>query len=336
MEKDNDIPEDKMNETIQDNKTNNKKTNNKTLSPAEVEKSLESEIDFEKISVVSDVEKETLPKEEIEKAEVEKEKEIPKNKFDKESWTPKTTIGKQVKDGSIKDVDYILNNGLTILEPEIVEILIPDIEHDLLLIGQSKGKFGGGQRRVFRQTQKKTQEGNKPKFATYAIVGNRNGYFGLGYGKAKETVPAREKAIRKAKLNIQKITRGCGSWECNCGNPHTIPFAVEGRCGSVIVKLLPAPKGTGLCIEKECAKILALAGVKDVWSRTFGKTKTKINHIKAFLNAMNNLMKARITAKQKKDMNIVDGKLSTSDTKDEFMDILEEAEAKVNNNTNTT
>ena len=81
---------------------------------------------------------------------------------------------------------------------EIVDILLPNLETDLLLIGQSKGKFGGGQRRVFRQTQKKTREGNKPKFSTIAIAGNKDGYVGIGYGKSKETVPAREKAFRSA------------------------------------------------------------------------------------------------------------------------------------------
>ena len=72
--------------------------------------------------------------------------------------------------------------------------------------------------------KKKTKEGNKPKFATIAVIGNKNGYVGLGYGKAKETVPAREKAIRNAKLSIMKIRRGCGSWECGCKEPHSLTF----------------------------------------------------------------------------------------------------------------
>ncbi|MFT4305063.1 MAG: hypothetical protein ACMXX8_03140, partial [Candidatus Woesearchaeota archaeon] len=126
-------------------------------------------------------------------------------------WEPKTDLGKDVKNGKITDIDQILDSGKKILEPEIVDYLMPDLETDLLLIGQSKGKFGGGQRRVFRQTQKKTREGNKPQFATIAIVGDKNGHIGIGYGKSRETVPAREKAIRRAKLNIFKIRRGSGS-----------------------------------------------------------------------------------------------------------------------------
>ena len=57
-------------------------------------------------------------------------------------------------------------------------------------------------------------------------MGNKNGVIGVGYGKSKETVPAREKAFRNAKLNIFKIRRGCGSWECMCGEPHSIPFMI--------------------------------------------------------------------------------------------------------------
>ena len=102
-----------------------------------------------------------------------------------ERWVPKTEIGKKVKSGEITDIDQILDKGLRILEPEIVDILLPDLEKDLLLVGQSKGKFGGVQRRVFKQTQKKTREGNKPKFATFAVVGNKKGYVGTGFGKRK-------------------------------------------------------------------------------------------------------------------------------------------------------
>ena len=220
-----------------------------------------------------------------------------KNEFDKEGWKPKTLLGKKVKNGEVVNIDQILDKRDRILERQIVDILLPNLSTDLLLIGQSKGKFGGGARRVFKQTQKKTQEGNKPKFATFAIVGNEDGYIGVGYSKSKETVPAREKAIRNAKLNIIKIRRGCGSWQCGCKEPHTIPFAVEGKCGSVIIKLMPAPRGTGLCIEEECQKILKLAGIKDIWSKTLGQTKTKINLISACFNGLKKLMEIKIPKK---------------------------------------
>src|SRR3989344_6082291 len=179
--------------------------------------------------------------------------------FDKESWQPKTELGRKVKNGEITNIDDILDKGLKILEPEIVDCLIPNLESDLIMVGQSKGKFGGGKRSIWRQTQKKTAEGNKPSFSSLVVIGNRNGYVGMGIGKARETVPAREKALRKAKLNVIKVRRGCGSWECGCATPHTIPLKIEARCGSVRIKLLPAPKGANLSAEKEVCKLLSLA-----------------------------------------------------------------------------
>ena len=237
----------------------------------------------------------------------EKKSNVRVREFDKEAWKPKTSLGMKVKTGEIDNIDYILDNRFKILENEIVDILMPNLTTDLLLIGQSKGKFGGGQRRVFRQTQKKTQEGNKPKFGTLAIVGNEDGYVGIGYGKSKETVPAREKANRNARQNIIKILRGCGSWQCGCNNPHSVPFTVEGKYGSVRMKLIPAPRGTGLCIEGECGKLLKIAGIKDVWSQTFGQTGTKINLICACFGALKKLMEIKVQKETAENLSIVEG-----------------------------
>lgn len=262
---------------------------------------------------------EEIPKEEELKVEKEVMEDAPKEEeigakahkitFDVVAWDAKTSAGKAVKAGTITDIDEILDKGIRIFEAQIVEILLPTIESDLLLVGQAKGKFGGGQRRAFKQTQKKTREGNKPKFATFAVVGNGDGYVGIGYGKSKETVPSREKAIRNAKLNIFKIRRGCGSWQCACKEPHSIPFKVEGKCGSVIITLIPAPKGKGLCIESECAKILKFAGIKDVWAQTRGQTTSKGNLAKACEKALKQLMVVKIKSHQVENFGIVDGKI---------------------------
>ncbi|MGV8168561.1 MAG: 30S ribosomal protein S5 [Candidatus Nanoarchaeia archaeon] len=225
------------------------------------------------------------------------------------NWTPKTDLGRKVQNKEIQNIDEILDNGITILEPEIVDSLL-NLESELLLIGQAKGKFGGGQRRVFRQTQKKTREGNKPKFTTLAVVGNKDGYIGIGIGKSKETVPAREKALKNAKLNIFKISRGSGSWQSNSKEPNSIPFTVEGKCGSAEMKLIPAPKGTGLCIEKECAKILTLAGITDVWSKTQGQTKNKINLVNACEDALRKLVSTKIRPQDKEVLSLQEGKIT--------------------------
>jgi small subunit ribosomal protein S5 len=214
-----------------------------------------------------------------------------RRKEDVSDWIPKTRLGKEVKTGKIKKIDEIFAKGLKILEYQIVDMLLPDLESDIILIGQAKGKFGGGKRRIWRQTQKKSSEGNVPKFGCMAVVGDKKGFVGIGSGKAKETLPAKEKAMRKARLNIIKIKRGCGSFDCTCNELHSIPIKVEGKMGSIRIKLMPAPKGTGLVVDDECKKVLRLAGIKDVYSKSYGHTKTKFNMIKALIKALQKLDK---------------------------------------------
>ena len=202
-----------------------------------------------------------------------------------ESWSPKTKLGEEVKSGKIKDIDEILQSGRKILEAEISDYLLP-LKSDLISIGQSKGKFGGGKRRAWRQTQRKTEEGNVPTFSAMAIVGDEKGHIGYGYGNSMETLPARDKSLRKAKLNIIKVQRGCASFNCDCKELHTVPFKVTGKSGSVRITLIPAPQGTGLVAANELKKVLKLAGIKDVYTKTSGKVRTTFNAIKACFDAL--------------------------------------------------
>ena len=100
-------------------------------------------------------------------------------------------------------------------------------------------------------------------------------------------MPARDKSIRKAKLNMIRITRACSGFDCACDELHTVPFKVTGKAGSVRVTLIPAPQGTGLVVANEIKKMLKLAGIKDVYSKTFGRRRTTFNMIKACFDALN-------------------------------------------------
>jgi len=225
------------------------------------------------------------------KRETREERDIKEREASLDKWKPKTKIGKLVKAGKIKKIDEILGKH-KILEAEVIDSLL-DLKCDLLAIGQAKGKFGGGKRRVWRQTQRKTREGNVLTFSALAIVGDGEGHIGLGYGKSKETLPSREKAIRNAKLSIIKIKRGCGSFDCSCGENHTIPFKTQGKCGGSKIVLIPAPQGTGLVTGDEIKKILKLAGIKDIYSKSSGKTRTTLNLAKACIDALKNLDKIK-------------------------------------------
>jgi small subunit ribosomal protein S5 len=211
-----------------------------------------------------------------------------------EAWIPRTELGRAVRAGKVANIDVVLDEGKKIMEPQIVDLLIPNLKTDTLFIGQAKGKFGGGKRRAFRQTQKKTKEGNVLTFGVMAVVGDGHGHVGLGYGRAAETLPAKEKAIRKAKLNITKIQRGCASFDCSCEEEHSIPLTVSGKCGSVRVQLMPAPQGTGLVINDEMKKILKAVGIKDVYSKTAGKVNTTFNTAKALMMALEKIGEVRL------------------------------------------
>ena len=214
-----------------------------------------------------------------------------------EVWEPKTELGRQVKAGEVKNIDELIDSGVKIIEPEIVDTLLPGLNSELIHIGQAKGKFGGGQRRPFKRTQKKIREGARNKYTYLAVVGNGDGYIGIGKGSSRESMMARQRALANAKRNITKVFRGCGDWECGCRTTHSLPYVVEGKSGSVTVVLKPAPRGTGLVIGDEGKRILELVGITDAWSTTFGETRTRINYAYAVFDALLNIRKVRVPEK---------------------------------------
>ena len=95
-----------------------------------------------------------------------------------------------------------------------------------------------------------------------------------------------EKSALDARLNITPVRRGCGSWECGCGKPHSLPFQVRGKCGSVEIVLIPGPRGLGLVASEIAKIILGLAGVKDCWTRSYGSTRTVPSFAYAVFDAL--------------------------------------------------
>ena len=157
------------------------------------------------------------------------------------------------------------------------------------MVGGRAGKGGGKQRIPIKITAKMRRSGRRFTTNAFIVVGNENGIVGVGRGSAIEARDSIEKAIRRAKLRIIKAKRGCGSWECGCGEEHSIPFKVKGKSGSVRVILMPAPKGVGLVTDNESKKIFRLAGIKDIWIKTFGNTSARMNLISAIFDALKKL-----------------------------------------------
>ena len=62
---------------------------------------------------------------------------------------------------------------------------------------------------------------------------------------------------------------------------HTVPTKVTGKCGSVTVRLIPAPRGAGIVAARVPKKVLQMAGIEDCYTCSRGSTKTLGNFVKA-------------------------------------------------------
>lgn len=188
-----------------------------------------------------------------------------------EHWVPKTRLGKMIQEGRITSIEEIFMSGLQLREPQIVDSLLPDLQEEVININL---------------VQKQTDAGEKSRFKAIVAVGNRDGYIGLGFGKASQVRNAIEKAAADARLKIVPVRRGCGSWECGCGKHHSIPYKIEGKCGSVRLDVIPGPRGLGLVASEVAKVILGLAGIKDCWTRSFGSTRTVPSFAYAVFDAL--------------------------------------------------
>jgi small subunit ribosomal protein S5 len=187
-----------------------------------------------------------------------------------------------------------LKSGLPLREPEIIDILLTEVKDEVIDVNM---------------VQRMTDSGRRVKFVITVAVGNNDGFIGIGQAKGKEVGSSIRKAIENAKLNMIEIRRGCGSWQCGCGKPHTVPSAIIGKSGSVEITLKPAPRGIGLATANVAKKILTLAGVKDCWSFTRGKAKTTVNFAKAVFNALEENAEMRVMPSQIKKVGIVSGSI---------------------------
>ena len=196
------------------------------------------------------------------------------------NWLPRTKTGKLVKDGKLTSYDQIIAQNLRVMEPEIVDVLIPDLQEKTIEVNK---------------TTRVTRSGRNFRFRVGVLVGDGHSLIGLGIAKDKEKWPAVRKAVKQAKLNLVSVRQGCGSWECICGLAHSIPFTVEGKSASVRVKLMPAPRGTGLVVGDNIKDVFKFVGIDDVWSRSSGATNTKLNFVRATIRALTKTTKMKIS-----------------------------------------
>jgi len=195
-------------------------------------------------------------------------------RFSVEAWEPKTQLGKDIKAKRVTSIEQVFHDGRSIEEPEIIDALLPDLNNEVIEIAS---------------VQRMTKNNRKMKFRATAIVGDGKGHVGVGSGKDVEVKAAIESAVLDAKSKVIPIIMGCGSWQCLCGTRHSLPFKVTGRCGSVEVIIKPAPRGLGVVASGPVKKLLELAGVKDVWTFSKGRTRARYNTVMAVYRALQSI-----------------------------------------------
>lgn len=186
-------------------------------------------------------------------------------------WIPRTKLGTLVETGKITTMKEIYENGYRIQEAGIIKKLLPGIKTEVIDVGI---------------VQKQTTNGEYTRFKALVAAGDENGWLGIGQGKSKQMRIAIEKATNQAYLNVSPVKLGCGSWECRCEQPHSVPFKIRGRGGSVTVEVIPGPRGLGLVAGGNIRNLLKLAGLKDAWTKSTGSTNTMTSTSRAVLDCL--------------------------------------------------
>ena len=127
--------------------------------------------------------------------------------------------------------------------------------------------------------------GRRFSFAAVVVVGDGKGRVGAGLGKAAEVPEAIRKGIEDARKNMINVALKNG----------TIPHESLGIYGAGKVIMRPAAEGTGIKAGGPVRAVLALAGVRNVLTKSLGSSNP-INMVKATLDGMAKLENVQTVA----------------------------------------
>lgn len=121
--------------------------------------------------------------------------------------------------------------------------------------------------------------GKNLRFRAVIVAGNKQGKIGVGVASGLDVAQAIEKSTFQAKKNIIEVPIV----------NDTIPYEVNAKFGSAEVLLRPQRKGRGLVAGGTIRIICQLAGIKNVSSKTLGRTGNKLNNARATIKALQKL-----------------------------------------------